>query len=50
MWSSWRGYLDVVNHLIKCDANVNAFAKVWRGGVIVHVFHIVGTLPACNYR
>ena len=39
MWASWRGYLDTVNHLLKCDANVNAASEVCMS-MHMHTFHV----------
>lgn len=43
MWASWRGHLDVVNHLLQCNANANAISKV-----IIMMLHAYSVRGVCN--
>ena len=39
MWVSWRGHLDVVGLLLKCNPDINAAAKVYNHTVAIRLLH-----------
>lgn len=46
MWSSWRGHLDIVKHLLHFKPNVNATAKV----MVLVLTYMIGLLSLYNSR